>query len=199
MPRTHSISHPQLLVGRGVGRGLRRSKRVFRKRLVGHQGFLPALEQKFADWPAMKVRHLGCGRGAHADARPELFVGALQPCGDVDGIAMRRVVEEELAAEISDDRGAGIHAYPSDAQRHALSVLTGCEAAGKLVYGESTMHRTLRMVRLLDRCAEHRIDRVTQDLHHRAVVREDGLGQAVEIGVQKPHDAGGIARILRAA
>ena len=45
---------------------------------------------------------------ADADARAELLVRRFQPRGDVDRVAIGRVVEEAAAAEIADDRRPGV-------------------------------------------------------------------------------------------
>ena len=62
-----------------------------------------------------------CPRGrAHADAGAELLVGGFEPRRNIDGIAIGGVVEEAAAAEISDNRRAGMHPDPGGAERDAF-------------------------------------------------------------------------------
>jgi hypothetical protein len=78
------------------------------------------VEDRIANRAALKVRGTLCDNGAEADARAEFFVRGLEPRGDVDGIAIGRVVEEPRPAEIADDRRTGVDTNPCYAEPSQL-------------------------------------------------------------------------------
>ncbi len=84
----------QIALGRGVvilfsAKGLQRTERL---------GL--ASEDEVADRPSAKILHFGCELCAHTDTGAELLVGGLQSRGNIDGVAVSRVIEETAAAEV---------------------------------------------------------------------------------------------------
>src|ERR1700676_1077503 len=90
--------------------------------LVGPKRLAAPAQQQIADRPALEIRRAFGDAGADANARAEKLVGGLEPRRDVDGVAIGSVIEEAVAAEIADQRRAGVNADTGGAEIHALGL-----------------------------------------------------------------------------
>src|SRR3984885_16310490 len=122
--RRHRRGVSGLKLGEGLAI-LRRRRSLecrLRQRLVSPQRLAAPAQQEIADRPAAKLLRAVSNRGADANARTEKLVGGLKPRRGVDGVAIRRIVEEATAAEIADQRRAGMNADAGDTEIHPLGL-----------------------------------------------------------------------------
>src|SRR5437867_2406010 len=82
-------------------------------------------------------------------------------------------------------RRCRIYPTPCCTQRDPCGLLSRCEPAREFVDRERTADCAIRVVILLEGRAEHRVDRVSPNLHHGPFVRENGLRNTLEIGIQQ--------------
>src|SRR5437763_5756238 len=85
-----------------------------------------AAQDEIADRPSLDLGNFRHDRLTGADTRSELFVRRLEPRRDIDGVAIGGVIEEAAAAEIPDNRRAGMNSDPrhTDADPIALPRLS---------------------------------------------------------------------------
>jgi hypothetical protein len=122
-------------------------------RFEGAQRLGPAAQHEVANRPTMKLLHfLGQG-GADADAGAELLIGGLEPRGDVNGVAVSRLVEEPLAAEIGDQCRPGMRADPPDAKRDPLLPTALAEILRPFIQSQGARDGTRGLIGLLVRHA----------------------------------------------
>ena len=100
--RRHRRRVPRLELGKSLGilRSRRALKTLRRQRLESAQRPAASAQYEITDRTAPKIRDTAGDRGADADAGAQMLVGGLEPCRGVDGVAVSRVVEETVAAEI---------------------------------------------------------------------------------------------------
>ena len=165
------------------------------QRLEGAQGFRPAPQQQVAYRPAVEVLHFCREDRADANAGAELLVGGFQSRGDVDGVAIGRVVEEAAAAEIADDRRSGMNADACGAQRDSFLVPALAESLRVFVQSQCAGDRSGRMVRLLARGSEQHVQGIADDFCDGAVVREHEIGHAGEVVIQQRPKHVGLERL----
>src|SRR3984957_3038316 len=170
------VSGLELGEGLGILRRRRPPKCRLRQRLVSAQRLAAPAQQEIADRPAAKLLCAVSDRGADANARTEKLVGGLKPRRGVDGVAIRRIVEEATAAEIADQRRAGMNADAGDTEIHPLGLPSFAKFLGPDIQMMSAGDRPGRIVRLVARRVEQDLDRVADDLCDSALMREDDIG-----------------------
>src|ERR1700759_5130626 len=106
--------------GFGVLCRCQRRKGLVAQRLIGAKRLAAAPPHAVADRTTLEILRRLRNRLAGADAGAQLLVGGLQARGRVDGVAVGGVVEILVAAEIADQRRAGVHADTSHAEIDAL-------------------------------------------------------------------------------
>src|SRR5205085_283463 len=84
-----------------------------------------------------------------ADTRSELFVRGLEPRRDIDGVAIGRVIEEAAAAEIPDNRRAGMNADPRHTDTDPITLPRLSEDLRELIKVERASDRPCGMVGLI--------------------------------------------------
>src|ERR1700719_395933 len=134
------------------------------KRLEGAQSLSSASQHQLAHRSAPKVPHLRRQECADANTGAELLVGNLQPCCDVDGVAVGRVIEEPATTEVADDRGPGMNADPCGSKRDAVFGPALAERLGIFIQGQCAINRAVGMVGLLARGAEQYMQGIAHDL-----------------------------------
>src|ERR1700719_2392333 len=92
------------------------------QRLIGPKRFAAPAQHQVSDRSASKLLCAVSDRGADANTRAQKLVGGLKPRRSVDGVTIRRIVEEAAAAEITDQRRASVNADAGDTEIHSLGL-----------------------------------------------------------------------------
>ena len=101
------------------------------KRFQSTNGFRPTSEHQVSNRAPLKAGCFVCECRTHADAGAKLLVGGFEPRGNINGIAIGRVVEEAASSKIPDDCRSRMNADPSDPQRdRGLCILRWQAARG---------------------------------------------------------------------
>ena len=100
--------------------------------------FRPASQHKVADRSAAK--HPGRELRADTNTGAELFVSRFQPRGDVNRVAIGRVIEEPASAEIADNCWPGVGSNPRSSTRYAFFPPPVAKVLRILVQSQSAGH-----------------------------------------------------------
>jgi hypothetical protein len=134
--------------------------------------------------------HRGFGRHGLALAR-EL----LQPLAEVDGVADQRVLQPLRGAEQGRRGHAGRQPKPEAEGGQAVGRPAGVDTGLELMHRRRGGHRAVRVVGLRERRAEHRHDRVPDELHHGPALTEDGVVHRGPVGVELPGELAGVGAL----
>src|ERR1700722_2998886 len=160
----------------GEGLGILRRHRPpecrLRQRLVSPQRLAAPSQQEVADRPAVKLRCAVSDRGTDANACAKKLVGGLKSCRSIDGVAISGVVEETAAAEVTDQRRASVNANAGGTEIHPLGLPPFAKSLGPDIKIVGAGNSARRIVRLVSRRVKEYLDRVPDDLCHRALMRE---------------------------
>ena len=126
-------------------RGRRSLECRLSQQFVSPQRFAAPAQHQITDRPAAKLRRAIGDRGADANTRAEGLVGRFKPRRGVDGIAVRRVIEETPAAKIADDgRSAQVLVDVDGDDQEAERSLEGLLAAKEYIRHELVERLRLR-------------------------------------------------------
>jgi len=159
------------------------------------QSLHPTPQNKVPDRSASELFYPRRERCTGAYARAELLVGGFQSRRNVDGVAMGCVVEEAPATKIADDRRSGMDANARDAQRDALFMTACAESLGVLVKSQCAGNRASGMVWLLAWGSKQHVQRIADDLRHRAVMGEHNICHAREVFIEQRSEDAGFQRL----
>jgi hypothetical protein len=126
-----------------------------------------------------------CDSVADADPRAQGLVRGFQPGGDVDRVAVGRVIEEAITAEIADQRGAGMYADPCDTEINAFPLPALAKCLRPLIDRLRAGDHTRSVVALIARRIEHHLDRITDHLGHCSFMGEGDICQTADIFVEQ--------------
>src|ERR1700722_6752206 len=136
--------------------------------------------------------HLPGVNGALGDHDFACIRQLLQALGHVDGVPDKGVFQPLLGAE---QRRRGLPGREAEAQaerRQALPFPPPVEQRLLLVHGLRRHHGSVGVVDLFERRTEHGHHRVSDELHHRAVLPQDGVVHGRPMDVELP---GELARV----
>src|SRR4029077_8573129 len=179
------VTSHQLGEGLRVSFGRRLRINLRSERLQRTQRVSPAAQYQVPDHAAFEVWNAAHNRLADANARAELFIGALQARSYVDRIAIGCVVEKSAAAEIADGGDTSMDANARLAERNVLLPPALAKILREAIEVQRTCNCPAGMIGLIAGRSKQYMQRISDDLGDRSFVTKDNIRGPAEIFIEE--------------